>query len=572
MGAINFFLNMCVFPRDTTQYSQCLSRTAWNLAAGDNNIGLSGTNNNHRLLPLSVQQCEPNEPLLVGTNGKMIDKILQVTQRYEVIRPISTRSPIPWQDVLLFAIDKKTQALIDTGALLAGVSNLEAAQFLLDQNGFVFGGVTYYDSRMDFNCWMIAEKTRRVVMPLKKSSMLESETFVVFDEARSRGSDMKLPSNALAVLTLGPKLTKDKLMQGAGRMRQLGCNQTLWIACFDEVAQNILQSIGGREISHLPAIDVLNWVMANTKAESVRGILERASNGVHYRRTQGDQDSELIDEDCVDDALISRICRRGRAYGLDDEVCIAAHTDECERELRVEEEEEREQDREVAVCKPMKEKRWAYSRILDARSIEDLRDIVNVVSMENYIREWITLTNLADLVWTSAQIFGTENFFATIKAQRGLDCVNEFLRVIDVILIFENGQVLLVSECEADHLLELSSGNYNFRLVNFAFACEAIDRTGENTQFRDVPMALGCRLDEDNPMLSIAACYVFNGEIMPTDSQQAVLHSVFYELLHSIRQTTIGNLVTSRGNGTKWPRSALPQHGSDDCNAEFLNA
>ncbi|ETN11483.1 hypothetical protein PPTG_10359 [Phytophthora nicotianae INRA-310] len=403
MGAINFFLNMCVFPRDTTQYSQCLSRTAWNLAAGDNNIGLSGTNNNHRLLPLSVQQCEPNEPLLVGTNGKMIDKILQVTQGYEVIRPISIRSPIPWQDVLLFAIDKKTQALIDTGALLAGVSNLEAAQFLLDQNGFVFGGVTYYDSRMDFNCWMIAEKTRRVVMPLKKSSMLESETFVVFDEARSRGSDMKLPSNASAVLTLGPKLTKDKLMQGAGRMRQLGCNQTLWIACFDE--------------------------------KKIARVIESTAR-IHFEG--------------VDDALISRICRRGRAYGLDDEVCIAAHTDECEQELRVEEEEEREQDREVAVCKPMKEKRWAYSRILDARSIEDLRDIVNVVSMENYIREWITLTNLADLVWTSAQIFGTENFFVTIKAQRGLDCVNEFLRVIDVILIFENGQVLLVSECEAD--------------------------------------------------------------------------------------------------------------------------
>ncbi|ETL97213.1 hypothetical protein L917_05458 [Phytophthora nicotianae] len=405
MGAINFYLNMCVFPRDTTQYSQCLSR---NLAAGDNNTGLSNTNDNHRLLPLSVQQCEPNEPLLVGTNGKMIDKILQVTQGYEVIRPISIRSPIPWQDVLLFAIDKKTQALIDTGALLAGVSNLEAAQFLLDQNGFVFGGVTYYDSRMDFNCWMIAEKTRRVVMPLKKSSMLESETCVVFDEARSRGSDMKLPSNASAVLTLGPKLTKDKLMQGAGRMRQLGCNQTLWIACFDE--------------RRLPQ-------------KKIARVIESTAR-IHFEG--------------VDDALISRICRRGRAYGLDDEVCIAAHTDECERELRVEEEEEREQDREVAVCKPMKEKRWAYSRILGARSIEDLRDIVNVVSMENYIREWITLTNLADLVWTSAQIFGTENFFVTIKAQRGLDCVNEFLRVIDVILIFENGQVLLVSECEAD--------------------------------------------------------------------------------------------------------------------------
>ena len=40
-----------------------------------------------------------------------------------------------------------------------------------------------------------------------------------FDEARSRGSDMKLLPDVSAGITLGPKVTKDKLMQGAGRMR-----------------------------------------------------------------------------------------------------------------------------------------------------------------------------------------------------------------------------------------------------------------------------------------------------------------------------------------------------------------
>ncbi|KAL3660755.1 hypothetical protein V7S43_014158 [Phytophthora oleae] len=149
----------------------------------------------------------------------------------------------------------------------------------------------YYDSSTENNCWMIAEKTRRIKVPLKKASMLEKETFVIFDEARSRGSDMKLLPDAAAVLTLGPKLTKDKLMQGAGRMRQLGCNQTLWIASFDEVAQSILQVSGRRELSSVSAIDVLNWVMDNTKAEAVRGLLEWAANDVHFRKTQLDRDS-----------------------------------------------------------------------------------------------------------------------------------------------------------------------------------------------------------------------------------------------------------------------------------------
>ncbi|KAG6972331.1 hypothetical protein JG687_00001494, partial [Phytophthora cactorum] len=268
MEAINFYLNTCVFPKDTQQYPQRLSRTAWNLAAGKNNIGFSGTNDNHRLLPLSVTQREPDEPSLLGTNGKMIDKILQVTHSYEVTRPSPESTSIPWQNVLFFAMDKKAQALIDTGALLAGVANHDAAKFLLERDDFGFAGVAYFDSREENNCWMIAEKARRIEVSLKKSSMLEKETFVIFDEARSRGSDMKLLPDAAAVLTLGPKLTKDKLMQGAGRMRQLGCNQSLWITSFDEVAQSILQISSLRELSSVSPIDVLNWVMDNTKTEA----------------------------------------------------------------------------------------------------------------------------------------------------------------------------------------------------------------------------------------------------------------------------------------------------------------
>ncbi|KAG6975154.1 hypothetical protein JG688_00002681 [Phytophthora aleatoria] len=394
MEAINFYLNTCVFPRDTAQYPQRLSRTAWNLAAGASNIGFSGTNDNHRLLPLSVTQCEPNEPSLLGTNGKMIDKILQVTHSYEVIRPSPERTSIPWQSVLLFATDKKAQALIDTGALLAGVSNHEAATFLLEQTGFGFAGVTYFDGRRESNCWMIAEKTRRVVIPLEKASMTESETFVIFDEARSRGSDMKLSPNASALLTLGPRLTKDKLMQGAGRMRrvELGRGQhesgiRSWTIGVGEQWDSL------SEDSTQPR-DREDWSLETMYQEKVTA--DKIARVIESKARFGFED--------VDDALIAQICGRGCVYGLDDEVCMSAHTNECERELHVEEEEQQVQELEVPVCKPMKEKSWDYSRILGARSIEDLRVIVNVVCMDSYIRQWITLTNLADLAWTSTQI------------------------------------------------------------------------------------------------------------------------------------------------------------------------
>ncbi|KAG3165356.1 hypothetical protein PI126_g4645 [Phytophthora idaei] len=72
-------------------------------------------------------------------------------------------------------------------------------------------------------------------------------------------------------------------------------------------------------------------------------------------------------------------------------------------------------------------------------------------------------------------------------------------------------------------------------------------------------MALGCRLDQEVPVLSLAACHVFNGETMPTTRQQAVLNNVLCDLLKPVaqREATLGNFVMSRGNGHKWTRSFL---------------
>ena len=55
------------------------------------------------------------------------------------------------------------------------------------------------------------------------------KTFVIFDEARTRGADLKLDNNLVAALSLGPGLTKDKLMQAAGRLRNLARGQTIMI-------------------------------------------------------------------------------------------------------------------------------------------------------------------------------------------------------------------------------------------------------------------------------------------------------------------------------------------------------
>ena len=54
---------------------------------------------------------------------------------------------------------------------------------------------------------------------------------MLYDDARSRGADIKLRQNAVAGVTLGASLTEDFLMQDAGRMLQLAKVQTFVPLC-----------------------------------------------------------------------------------------------------------------------------------------------------------------------------------------------------------------------------------------------------------------------------------------------------------------------------------------------------
>ena len=54
------------------------------------------------------------------------------------------------------------------------------------------------------------------VEPLYSSPFLQrlNECIVYLDDAHTRGTDLKLPLNFRAAVTLGPKVTKDRLVQG----------------------------------------------------------------------------------------------------------------------------------------------------------------------------------------------------------------------------------------------------------------------------------------------------------------------------------------------------------------------
>jgi len=62
-----------------------------------------------------------------------------------------------------------------------------------------------------------------VVEPLYSSSFFQllDQCIIYLDDAHTRGTDLKLPLNFRAVVTLGPKVTKDRLVQGTPQLSTL---------------------------------------------------------------------------------------------------------------------------------------------------------------------------------------------------------------------------------------------------------------------------------------------------------------------------------------------------------------
>jgi len=70
----------------------------------------------------------------------------------------------------------------------------------------------YCDPRDEFYVITRDGRSEPLATSLYKTQL--DKTLVYLDEAHTRGTDFKFPKGTRAVVTLGPKLTKDKLVQG----------------------------------------------------------------------------------------------------------------------------------------------------------------------------------------------------------------------------------------------------------------------------------------------------------------------------------------------------------------------
>ncbi|CAN0526725.1 unnamed protein product, partial [Ectocarpus sp. 8 AP-2014] len=283
---VNFWLNFNVLPSETKLCPAYIGTNSWFLADNPDGAvsGFSGTNDNHRLLPLQVRKnLDGSLPSLAGTNGKMLDLML-LNRRYITLEgsgePSGGRGGEAWRRLLRLAVEEEAHVLVDCGALLGRVSSKEAARFLLSSEGGLpetFRGVVFFDASRGTAAvggeWMVLERVGCSVA-LSGSPIRASEAFAIYDEARCRGADLKLSPDATALLTIGPKNGKDKVMQAAGRLRLLGrSNQSIVFVGTPDVSTKIEEVTEISDPDLISSQDVLAYVMANTVLATKSGLL-----------------------------------------------------------------------------------------------------------------------------------------------------------------------------------------------------------------------------------------------------------------------------------------------------------
>lgn len=215
-NVVDFYLSHIVFPKSAKDFPFKLSTSGWDLAderqSRHYTTGFSGTNDNRYLLPASITQCDPTHQS--STNALVLSYLLQDENNHYFHLSATTESQSSVSCILLAAIKKQTpeiRVLLDVGAQVLDCQNHELAQRWLSLREDRPAAVYFTDNDE------LAVLTRDgIIEPLASSIYRErlGECLIYLDDAHTRGTDLKLPLDTRAAVTLGPKVTKDRLVQG----------------------------------------------------------------------------------------------------------------------------------------------------------------------------------------------------------------------------------------------------------------------------------------------------------------------------------------------------------------------
>jgi hypothetical protein len=229
---IEYYLDSFVFPLTMEHHHEKISASGQDLGGEmlfGRRVGFSGTPSD--LLPEELGQCHFDECV----DGQILDYLTS-----EAI--CSTRLlPSVWAVKALLDDIIQTEppfhVLIDSGALVTGMSNYEVAKYLIN-NGLhaQFEGVVFLDHK---DRKMILMRSGMNVVRLNQAGIPPDRRFSFYDQIHTTGMDIHQTIDARAVLTLGKDMTFRDYAQGAFRMRGIGKGQTIHVFVIPEVLRLI---------------------------------------------------------------------------------------------------------------------------------------------------------------------------------------------------------------------------------------------------------------------------------------------------------------------------------------------
>jgi len=215
-AVIDFFLSTIVFPKHMKEFPHKLSTSGWDLAQDRSSLGqlvtgFSGTNDNRFLLPLTINQADMEAHL--HTNA-MVLHYLEQNENRKVMHLPGDATGVRGMLERLRDEEPTARVLLDVGAQVLELRNQQVAELWLEVDARPdIEAAVFVDTKDDLRVM----RRDGTVELLVSSPYLEQlgRCVIYLDEAHTRGTDLKLPPGPRAAVTLGPRLYKDKLVQGA---------------------------------------------------------------------------------------------------------------------------------------------------------------------------------------------------------------------------------------------------------------------------------------------------------------------------------------------------------------------
>ena len=263
---IHWYLEQIVFPSFMQHQIIKISSSGTDIG-GDiifqKTVGFSGTPSD--LLPISLGSCGYER----GSEGKMIHTLTNPAVSDLMDAPLGWT--VPGLLDQLISHEPHFNALIDTGALITGMSNLQVSQYIAHKSPWC-EGVVFLDSK---DSRVIYVKATRRVVKMAQCGISKEKRFAFYDQIHTTGMDIQHMLSAKAVITLGKDMVFRDFAQGAYRMRGIGAGQQITVLVIPEVQElmnrqlkmalpKVVSQVTAKQVPTQRLRDILAWLVLNS--------------------------------------------------------------------------------------------------------------------------------------------------------------------------------------------------------------------------------------------------------------------------------------------------------------------